>query len=517
MSNEYDHFLWFDPHIASTSRAIDDVVNHLKAEVLAIGKIKRWHKKFGDHIRLIVLNLYNTAFIDRTRYIAYSRNKTTYTKLRKSRYLAFNLSYDSTVNCVDELMNLGYIEGVDGFYFPLINYSRSAKMRATDKLIELCLQYAVNPFQFSQNPAEEVIILKTKDSATRKKYQIDYADTADTVLMRNNLHIINREIENHFIGLNVCDDTLADINKAILGLETSDCAAYDDFEDYEDDADAEEGDVNWKSGNEKYRPYLDMSKIKLKRIFNNGSFEQGGRFYGVWWQAIPSRYRPYIAIDDQQTIEVDYSGIHINLLYMQEGLPLPIDDVYTIKSLPLGAKKVLKVALQILLNSKNEAKALGSIKRKFPVKDHPELFKNHTHEQIIEAFKEKHKGIINHFYKGVGVKLQFIDSQIAEDILLDLSGKGIVVLPVHDSFIVRKDYVKLLKNTMEDVVRKRFGQVLKFKVDKTAYETDRKILAWELLEEDLPISSEEYEREWVSKKREDYLSRRDLWYSERNL
>lgn len=273
MSNEYDHFLWFDPHIESTSRAIDGVVNHLKAEVLAISNFKRWHQKFSDHIRLTVLNLYNTAFIDRTRYVAYSRNKTTYTKLRKSRYLAFNLSYDSMVKFVDDLMRLGYIEGVEGFYFPATKYSRSAKMRATDKLVKLCLQHAVSPFHFIQNPAEEVIILKAKDPVTKKKYAVDYEDTPETTAMRNNLYIINREIQNHFIGLNVCDDTLADINKAILGLETSDCAAYDDFDDFEDVED--EGNTGWKSGNEKYRPYLDMAKINLKRIFNNSSFEQG--------------------------------------------------------------------------------------------------------------------------------------------------------------------------------------------------------------------------------------------------
>ena len=515
MRNKYDHFIWFNPNIDTTSTAINDVVSRLKAEIIASYKISRWSSRFSDHIKIIVLNLNNTAFIDRTRYVGYSRNKGTYTKSRKSRYVTFKMAYDSMVNMVDALMDLKYIEGVNGYNFKQIKYSRTAKMKATDKLIELCLEHNINPYDFISTSDEEVIILKTKDIHTKRKYSIEYEDTSDTVAMRNNLDLINQQIQEHFIGLNVCEETLAEIKKAIVGIKVEDCAAYDDYDEYEDQEE-DEGSRSWNSGKKNSQPYLDLSKNKLKRIFNNGSFEQGGRFYGGWWQAIPSRFRPYIAIDDHQTIEVDYSGIHINLLYLQENLPLSLDDVYTIEGFPTESRKVLKVALQILLNSQNETRALRSIRNKFPAKDYPELFTQVSHEQIIDAFKEKHVGIQKYFYKGAGVKLQFIDSQIAEDILLALASQGIAVLPIHDSFIVRKDAVEILKDSMKEAVRRRFGQVLKLKVDKTAYDLDIDILARAMSLEDIPSSEEEYEREWLSKHRDEYLSRRDHWYSGRN-
>ena len=40
----------------------------------------------------------------------------------------------------------------------------------------------------------------------------------------------------------------------------------------------------------------------VRRIFNNGSFEEGGRFYGGWWERVPSRYRPQITIDGMPTV-----------------------------------------------------------------------------------------------------------------------------------------------------------------------------------------------------------------------
>ena len=52
----------------------------------------------------------------------------------------------------------------------------------------------------------------------------------------------------------------------------------------------------------------------VRRIFNNGSFEEGGRFYGGWWERIPSRCRPHITIVGMPTVEMDYSAIQPRLL-----------------------------------------------------------------------------------------------------------------------------------------------------------------------------------------------------------
>src|SRR3990167_7839224 len=54
--------------------------------------------------------------------------------------------------------------------------------------------------------------------------------------------------------------------------------------------------------------------MQYVRIFNNGSFDEGGRFYADF-QLIPSELRKNLHIDNEQTAEFDYSAAHITMLY----------------------------------------------------------------------------------------------------------------------------------------------------------------------------------------------------------
>ena len=54
---------------------------------------------------------------------------------------------------------------------------------------------------------------------------------------------------------------------------------------------------------------IDFSKRILTRIFSNGRFDHGGRFYRAWWHNVPKEYRKYITIDGKRTCEYDYSQL----------------------------------------------------------------------------------------------------------------------------------------------------------------------------------------------------------------
>ena len=45
------------------------------------------------------------------------------------------------------------------------------------------------------------------------------------------------------------------------------------------------------------KPPIDLTRRMLVRIFSNGRFDQGGRFYRGWWENVPSEYRRYITTD----------------------------------------------------------------------------------------------------------------------------------------------------------------------------------------------------------------------------
>ena len=73
---------------------------------------------------------------------------------------------------------------------------------------------------------------------------------------------------------------------------------------------------------------IDFSQRTLVRMFSNGSFKQGGRFYRTWWQNVPSEYRKYITIDEKRTAEFDFSQLNPHLLYHSNYKQLGSEDAY---------------------------------------------------------------------------------------------------------------------------------------------------------------------------------------------
>ena len=88
------------------------------------------------------------------------------------------------------------------------------------------------------------------------------------------------------------------------------------------------------------RRKLDCKDKFITRKFLR-DFNHGGRFYGGFWQKTEKERRKHIFIDNQSTVEIDYSGFHILLLYGLENLDywtIHNEDVY---SLPDSVMKSL--------------------------------------------------------------------------------------------------------------------------------------------------------------------------------
>jgi hypothetical protein len=284
----------------------------------------------------------------------------------------------------------------------------------------------------TRDEAEEVIILrkagvkvrtKTKSGKPKKpkKETIDYKDTDTTNQMRSNLARINKLLAETWVDLEVPDSTLVEINKRL----------------------------ERKSDKQP----IDFTRRKLKRMFNNSSFEQGGRFYHGWWQEIPSEYRKYITINGKWTRELDYAGIHIRMMYAMEGEELEDSfDPYKLKDYTSHRDEV-KQALNTIINAKTKDEAIGSINNKLT------LPKDKNANDLYKQLEQIHPKIKHYFGTGEGIKLQYLDSKIAEIVMLELLEQGIVALPVHDSFIVRRSYMI----DLNPIMREAFKQVVKVK------------------------------------------------------
>jgi len=250
---------------------------------------------------------------------------------------------------------------------------------------------------------EELIELRAPKDENGHKKRIDYEDTPEICTMRENVRRFNEILDQADIYLVPCP--------AIIP------------------------------------PNLNLSRKRLHRVFSNGSFDEGGRFFGPWWQSISGELRKYIFIDGESTVELDYSALHAMLLYAQEGIRY-LHDPYEYADPDL--RDHLKLVLLCSLNAADKTLALKAIR--YEMKQDRETYpqekvKGNKLYGVVEEFLKHHAPISKYFYTGIGTQLQNLDSRIAESVMLELMEWGIFALPVHDSFIcARQDAPRVLQS-----------------------------------------------------------------------
>jgi hypothetical protein len=433
-----------DIHRWSDHPQINALVGRLVNEILGVSAYNREPDlaELGKHVKVVVLDLYMAHQVDPEMYVGYSRRAADYS--RKSRYNESAISYRFLIRVIDGLMHgqLGYIEHHIGFKNRVSGSGYRSRMRATDKLLTVFASYFIKPHMVGRTNNEEVIILRDSD-----KKNIEYEDTADTNRMRENLRRLNRRLDDTWIDLYVPDREFPKINKRM----------------------GENPDVE--------TDWVDFTRKRLSRIFNNGSFEQGGRFYHGWWQEIPSEYRKHIHIDGKDVAEIDYSGMQIRLLYAREGLEPP-DDPYVNPRFPEYDREVVKKVLNTIINAESSKSALLSIRREVPRQRYELNSARRTVDDLVESVCEHNREIEKYFHSGEGLKLQKMDSDIAEWVMLEMADRGLTVLPVHDSFIVRKGEEGDLEAAMYRAFEEAVSTSAKLRRDPTARdEVEQKVAA----------------------------------------
>ena len=207
----------------------------------------------------------------------------------------------------------------------------------------------------------------------------------------------------------------------------------------------------------------EMLYPRLKSIFNNRSWEKGGRLYsaalnGISYQNISENERGTILINGQKTVELDYSSLHITMLYAKENATMP-DAPYDMLSRAMRA--LVKVATLILINANSDKEAVGALrKQKNELEKQFDLSEKNQNlldcfnkctcslEEVVSRIKSAHSPISKYFGSGVGLQLQNEDSLMALEIVHYFAQKGLACLPVHDSFIVQKQYENELRQIM---------------------------------------------------------------------
>ena len=359
----------------------------------------------------------------------YSTNKT---KCPTRIHYSFRYFID-VYKALDQLKWISIDEGEQG-----VGYTR---IHAKNRLKSIGLIWTKQ----QPKPLEDLIVLRDRVEKTSKKPRHPKApkkykkvtlatpDTSEVTAMASSLYSYNEFLTKHCLALNVTDNELYDIAKAIAGNRTS---KQDDEEDI--------------------IANLDFSRVQLRRIFSRGELTKHGRFYNGWWQSVPSIYRQHITIDGYKTSEVDYSSMSLRVVYALQGIERDVDDDLYDIGLDnwLGGddprRKLIKVFVDALMNDetgsyklkKTELRTLGL-----------------THEELLALVLKTHEPIADQLTAGIGLYSTYLDSQIAELVIKTMQTDDIVVLPIHDSFIVRTGYQRWLEGVMEAAFRAITGGI----------------------------------------------------------
>ena len=197
----------------------------------------------------------------------------------------------------------------------------------------------------------------------------------------------------------------------------------------------------------------------VRRIFNNGSFEEGGRFYGGWWERVPFRYRPHITIDGMPAVETDYSAIQPRLLLAERGVELD-GDPYDI-GIDERFRPLVKETFNRLLNGKCKPFPYSNPSQGF-VFEKADVGLSWT--QFPNLIRDRFEAVSDQFSSGAGLKLERLDSDIAQAVMLEANALKVPMLPIYDSFIVRlSDYLDLIR-AMGRAMRETVGITIQIKI-----------------------------------------------------
>jgi hypothetical protein len=192
---------------------------------------------------------------------------------------------------------------------------------------------------------------------------------------------------------------------------------------------------------------IDDSRVELKRIFNNGSFEEGGRLYGGFWISMKSDDLKEVTIDDEWVVALDYGQMAVRLGYSRANATVHFDDGYLIPNWE-KARELTKKLINVMINS------TSSDEWTVP-KKHQKLypFREKIERYLITDICTFHKPISKLFGKPNGMRFMFLESEILIDVLMELNGLGIVALPIHDGLLVKPSQQETAKKVMLKVFK----------------------------------------------------------------
>lgn len=208
----------------------------------------------------------------------------------------------------------------------------------------------------------------------------------------------------------------------------------------------------------------------LKRIFNNGRWDHGGRLYGGFWQVMKRELRGGLRIGGHRVVSLDFSAMYLQLLYtVMARRQTPVGgDLYAgidpVEGWPpdpdrkLTMRDAIKRNVSAMLFSKEaqRGKPLSLVKRTRDV-----LSKGVTGAVLKERVEARHPEIAEWFREpGIGFELMHHESEIMIATVLRCLEQDVVVLPLHDGLLVAEPHRVIALEAMRKAFAEHTGGFL---------------------------------------------------------
>ena len=444
--NEYDYFqtLNLNIYIPDTER-----INLIADVVFDDLDLPNTNPRIAkEYLKVVILNLILNNSISKKLYTAVRMTLSAYNP--KSRYNKNKVARKIT-DVIHSLHKASYIDlhlGFNDRLNPINSYL--TKIKATPKLITITNKpkHKLEIASIGYRPDTETIIVREKKN--NKNVDIEYEDTPEILNYRK---------------------LMADYNNLIHSTHI--------------DVYGRKNNAGIMFGKQKQPIIISQNNKLVRRIFIKDEQKNltMGRLYGGWWQSLNSEYRSRITFNGFPTVEVDYSGMGIRLLYDKFNKKMYEGDAYDLSLVGYkhrthsmeDLRPLLKKCLMCMTNSKSRKQALEAVRKELREDTEGKYPRDIKIEQLIDAFAERHQPIKEYFYSSIGNLQYRMDSEIASYVIAyflygikhrlpkykitknskyigkksPLVHKPMLVLAIHDSFIIRADRHQNLQNVME--------------------------------------------------------------------
>ena len=403
-----------DVHTWSDHPEVNVFVNEIYVQLSSISGNERINKKL---LKVVLLDLYVAWCTDPELMIMFSRDNNAYKA--KSRYNEIHVG-KKIIAIVDTLVNANIIEEKRGFNDHIRGIGFQSRLWPSASLKEKFKSARFHQFQLCDHEGRESIVLRDANKEAVDVYKYNSITTfSRSLLSEYNALLANTHID------------IFDLDKPVIEIG---------------------------SGSKTMRLAINQQDKFVRRIFNNSRWDQGGRFYGGWWQRCPKDYRKKIVFDGVATAEIDFSGIHIVILYAQEGVNYWTevnDDPYLIQGIndinpEIDLRAATKLLLLTAINAETPEKAFAAFRQQAESGSPERRLTNAQLRSMLNQLKKKHEAIAHKLASGVGIELMYVDSQITERLIERFTRHyQCPILTIHDSYRVPFGYDRILRREMQ--------------------------------------------------------------------